>query len=381
VIVPEIGQSWSEPQFGKVKTSDDDTVGTPVFFIGGGYSADNSAGKAVLAINVFTGAVVRKFTAINAETTDLEHTKDTAISYSIASSVKIIDEDDDGFTDKVYVGDLGGQVWRFGQVSVDAGNNPLVFPECDENINRWEGQVLFRAPTYVVDSATHTRKFYNPPSVTFERGFDLIFIGSGDRELACNTAMDADRIYSFKDNHGSSTLTETDFVDVTVNGTPAPNLSQSDGDVDLNGYYDQGWYIRLTDAAGLPVGEKVLAKSMVFNKVLYITTFTPNSAPCLPGGAASLYAVEYLTGESAIFTGSDIDGDGVADPTRNIMIGGGIPSKPVIVLQRSNQKILLSVGSTTPEMTSQSLEAGIIRVDPVVPNQNFYRLWWRQLFM
>jgi hypothetical protein len=57
VVIPELGQSWSEPQFGVVKTSAADTVGTSVFFIGAGYSSDHSSGKAILAINVFTGAV------------------------------------------------------------------------------------------------------------------------------------------------------------------------------------------------------------------------------------------------------------------------------------------------------------------------------------
>jgi len=60
VLIPELGQSWSEPQFGRVKTAADDTVGTPVFFISGGYSADNTVGKAVIAADVFSGAVVKK---------------------------------------------------------------------------------------------------------------------------------------------------------------------------------------------------------------------------------------------------------------------------------------------------------------------------------
>ncbi|MCK5205557.1 MAG: hypothetical protein KAR15_16865, partial [Desulfobacterales bacterium] len=50
VIIPALGESWSEPEFGLVKTTDADTSGTPVCFIGGGYSADNSAGKAMVAV-------------------------------------------------------------------------------------------------------------------------------------------------------------------------------------------------------------------------------------------------------------------------------------------------------------------------------------------
>ncbi len=92
------------------------------------------------------------------------------MDYSVASTLKVVDEDGNGFVDKIYVGDLGGQVWRFGQVATDSGGNPLSFPDCDEDINNWVGQILFTAPTYVIDSTTYTRKMFYPPSVTLEKG-------------------------------------------------------------------------------------------------------------------------------------------------------------------------------------------------------------------
>jgi type IV pilus assembly protein PilY1 len=380
VFIPELGESWSVPQFGLVKTTDSDTDGTAVFFIGGGYSEYNAAGRAVVAVNVFNGEVVRKFTDVTTYTTDAGHTTDTNIYYSVPSTVKIIDEDNNGFIDKVYVGDLGGQLWRIGQVSVDSGGTDLSFPNSDENINNWEGQILFRAPTYVVDAVTYTRKFFFPPSVTMEQGYDLVFIGTGDREAACDTTTGADRIYSVKDTHGSTTLTETDLVDVTDPLATTPNLDHATGDVDLNGQYDQGWYIALVDQNASAVGEKVLAKSTVFYKTLYIITFTPNNHPCLPGGEGKLYAVDYKTGGAVLFIGNDIDGDGNADLTRSVMIGGGIPSKPVMVISRTGVKLLISIGSTTPEATSEVLDAGVVQIDPLVPSKNFFLKWWRQLF-
>ena len=380
VFIPELGESWSIPQFGLVKTTDDDTDGTAVFFIGGGYSEHNSAGRAVVAVNVFTGEVVRKFTEVTTYTTDTATTTDTNIYDSVPSTVKVIDEDDNGFVDKVYVGDLGGQVWRFGQVSVDSDGAALGFPDSDENINNWTGQILFRAPTYVVDAVTYTRKFFYPPSVTLEHGYDLIFIGTGDREAPCDTTTGADRIYSVKDTHGSTTLTEADLVDVTDPFAAVPNLDLSDGDVNENSQYDQGWYIRLVDQNAAAVGEKVLAKSTVFYKTLYITTFTPNNHPCLPGGEGRLYAVNYKTGRAVLFPGGDIDGDGEADLTRSVSIGGGIPSKPVMIIKQDSRKILISIGSTTPEATSEILDAGIVRIDPLEQNKNFFIRWWRQLF-
>jgi Tfp pilus tip-associated adhesin PilY1 len=361
VVIPELGQSWSEPQFGTVKTADADTTGTAVFFIGGGYSADNSTGNAVLAVDVFTGAVVKKFT--------------TAMNYSVVSNIKIVDADNNGFVDKVYVGDLGGQMWRFGQV------NPLSFPDSDENINNWTAQILFTAPTYTIDSTTYTRKFFYPPSVTLEKGYDLLSMGTGDRENACDKTTAADRIYSIKDFHGTDSLTEDDLVDVTDPTAAVPNLDQTDGDVDSNDVYDQGWFIRLVDNSGaseVTEGEKILGQGVAFYKTYYVTTFTPNDDPCTPGGNAKLYAIDYKTG-AAVIRFEDTDGDGEKDYSRSAVLGGGIPSKTVVVITVANQKLLVSLGSTNPDADSKALGAGIVSVDPLYPTRNFFYLWWREL--
>ena len=81
-----------------------------------------------------------------------------------------------------------------------------------------------------------------------------------------------------------------------------------------------------------------------------------------------------------LFLGGDIDGDGNADLTRSVMIGGGIPSKPVMVIKQNSRKILISIGSTTPEVTSEILDAGIVGIDPLEPSKNFFIRYWRQLF-
>jgi type IV pilus assembly protein PilY1 len=367
-VIPELGESWSEPAFGQVKMSAGDTTGTAVFFIGAGYSPDNSAGAAVIAIDVFSGAVVKKF--IN-DGVDI-----TAMNFSFASSVNVIDEDSNGFVDKLYVGDLGGQMWRFGQFETDAGGNSLEFPHCNEDINSWTGKVFFRAPTYVVGPTTYTRKFYYPPSVTLEKGpgpvfYDLVFMGTGDRDSACSPSTEADRIYALKDTHTSEIRTEADLVDVTDLAASPPNLNGS-GDVDGNGQEDQGWFIRLVDLSGNSEGEKVLAKGIVFYKTLYITTFIPSDDPCVPGGNARLFALNYLTGEPVLsFGGGSL--------VRGTLIGGGIPSSPVPIITSHGEKLFISVGSTMPVDGSESVEAGILDIDPLAPAINFHYLWWREL--
>ncbi len=333
----ELGKSWSEPQFGLVKTSDTDTTGTPVLFIGGGYSSDNSVGKAVLAINVLTGAEVKKWT--------------TGMGYSFASSVRVIDENNNDFVDKFYVGDLGGQMWRFGKFT-DSVGNPLPFFNSDENITNWTGEIIF--------DSTNARKFFYPPGVALEKGYDLVFMGTGDRENPCNS-ISSNRIYVVKDEHGSSTINESDLVDVTDTTTTAPDLDNLTGS-------HKGWYIRLAE------GEKALAEGTIFYKTFYITTFLPNNDICVPGGYGYFYALNYKTGGAVLNFDDDEN-----DKERSINIGGGIPSKPVMVITEKGQKLFSSVGSTNPD-DAESFDAGIVAIDPLAPPINFFYLWWKELF-
>jgi len=38
------------------------------------------------------------------------------------------------------------------------------------------------------------------------------------------------------------------------------------------------------------------------------------------------------------------------------------------------------VGSTNPDADSEDVGAGVLNIDPVVPEINFFYLWWRELF-
>jgi len=364
----ELGETWSEPVFGLVKTSDTDTTGTPVMFVGGGYSSTNSYGRAVLAIDISNGSIVKRWTGnpfIPVSTIIPASAYVTGMVFSIPSSINVLDIDDDGFVDKLYVGDMGGHIWRIGRFTDTTGMSSLAFPETDQNILRWDAQLLFHA-----DNSIYNKKFFYPVSVTLEKGYDLLFAGTGDRENTCNQTTGPDSIYSIKDSHGSTTLYQTtDLVNVTDTAATPPNLDSSTSDVDANSRIDKGWYINL------PIGEKVLAGNTVFYKTLYITTFLPNNDPCLPGGEGKLYALKYKTGAAALF---DVNNDSILE--RSLSLGGGIPSKPVMVLTEKGQKLFISIGSTTPDALSELTEAGIIAMDPLAALKNFFYIWWREIF-
>jgi type IV pilus assembly protein PilY1 len=255
--------------------------------------------------------------------------------------------DDNGLADKVYVGGMGGQVIRLGRFTEADGSTPLLFPDTNEIIHDWDTTVIF--------DTGDTRKFFYPSAVALERGFDLVFIGSGDRNDACSTST-SDHIYAIKDVHTDVTFTDGDLTDITDPLVAPPTFPT-----------DNGYYLNLVS------GEKILARGMVFNGIYYISSFIPgNSDPCMPGGASRLYALGYKTGEAVI----DFDGDGQVD--RWTEVGGGIPSKPVIIIPPDGDaRLLISVGSTIPEVNSEETTTGIATIDPVLPARNFFYLWWQ----
>jgi type IV pilus assembly protein PilY1 len=352
-VIPELGQTWSEPQFGVVKDSFGN--GIPVLFVGGGYdgSATPTKGNTVLVINVTNGDIVRQFNSSSDPVADM--------NYPIPSNVLVVDENENGYVDKVYVGDLGGQMWRLGGVTAND------FQNFNENINDWTAQVLFKT-----DSG-NSRKFFYPPSITFEKGFDMVFMGTGNREESCCNNRNnlcsftgSDIIAAVKETHSSTPIMGVggmDLVDVTDPTATPPNLTT-----------DDGWYIRLVDDTDQAVGEKVLSENVVFYKTLYITTFLPNEDPCAPGGDSKLYALSYLTGQPVL----DFDGNSSND--RSVTIGGGIPSKPVMLITKTGTRLLVSVGSSNPDPASPSTGAGIMNMQPLVPPINFFYKYWKEAF-
>ena len=362
------GESWSEPTFGVVKTRDADTVGTPVMFIGGGYSADNSLGKAIFAIGISDGAVVKEWYSGHNMAIDSDMTA------CIPSAINAIDEDSNGFVDKLYVGDVAGRIWRVGRV------NPETFPQCDENIDTWEAQIVFNANDV-------NRKFYYAPRVSLERGYDLVFAGTGDREDACNTTTSGlDMILAFKDSHATVDTSDTpvpviltdDLVNTTSTLSIPPVLDNPEGDVDGNGSIDNGWYFNMETVDNMAIGEKILAEGAVFYKTIYMTSFLPNNDPCLPGGGARLYALNYKTGQPVIDFDPEAEGEEVEFEAYKD-IGGGIPSEPVVVISETGPKLFITIGSPTPtDDVDTDGQPGVIQIDPLAPPRNFFYLWWRE---
>jgi type IV pilus assembly protein PilY1 len=221
-------------------------------------------------------------------------------------------------------------MWRFDLT----GTNP----------DNWTVKKIFSSNP----GGSEKRRIFYPPDVTFEKDstgeYEMLFFGTGDREDPKGT-KDTDRIYAFKDRNASTAKGESDLVDVTG----FYSLSEAQQAAKLDEIKTKlGWYIVLDKKAG----EKCLATPVVYAKVAYFTSFSPSTEaiedPCFVGeGTASLYAVNYATGEAAfnLDLTNDTGGDIVKGKTdRSTIIGSAIPSGVVITVIGGKVTAYIGVG-------------------------------------
>ncbi len=368
----ELGQSWSEPEITRVAIGGEAKY---VFLIGGGYDtvsedavprpADATKGRAVYAVDVLTGAKLWEYSyTTSTGASDPSDTKHD-MTYAIPSSLSVIDSDGNGYADRAYVGDAGGQIWRF-----DIGNSSTA---------NWTGKIIFRSNPGA-DNSTG-RKILYPPDFVQEIGYDVLYFGTGDRESPRDTSV-VDRLYAVKDASNITTpLTESNLTNVTenllqVSTTTAGEIASILSDLSTS----KGWYIKLDQYSG----EKVLAPASVFAKVAYYTTFTPNSGseldPCVPNrGTARVFAVNYLTGEAVFnYDTSNDSGYGSETNTRAMghngeilkrsdrynVVGSGIPSGVVVIINEEGEGALIGVG-------------GGLEIPEVRAGKTAIRLYWR----
>ncbi|HKE44697.1 MAG TPA: PilC/PilY family type IV pilus protein [Steroidobacteraceae bacterium] len=322
--LPGIGQTWSAPIVTRVNvqgvTQNSQKL---VLVFAGGYDDTqdtytqntDTIGNSIYMVDLLTGSLLWRGSQTAGNQTFAK------MQYSIPSNLALLDLDGDTFADRIYVGDTGGQLWRF---DINNGNaqNALLAGGVIADL----GAAQMTAPQPMAS----TRRFYSAPDVALihRRGRPTFFnvaLGSGYRGHPLNNQVQ-DRFYSIRDYnalnkfatqalfdaamtaYGVTTDTNVDNITDQVSPTIADN--------------SRGWKLELRLPGGY-VGEKVLAESRTFNNKIFFPTYIPSSAaaadPCAPiGGSNRAYIVDVIDGSPVIDqdgTTTDSNGDGIPDLT------------------------------------------------------------------
>jgi len=345
-VFSELGQTWSTPVKTKMKISIGGAVSAKdVLIFAGGYDedqdstlnrAEDSMGRAIYIIDADTGATLwvgghAALAGANAQYSDMK--------YSIPSDIKVIDTDGNGLADQMFVGDMGGQIWRF---------------YMSESTGVITGKVIARFGGNGSEAAN--QRFYHAPDISLTTNGQLALgIGSGYQAHPLNK-VNEDSFYLLNlplTETTSSVITKADLLDVTGSATVDSN--------DLEA--KDGWYIDLSGT-----GEKVLASSLTANSEVWFTTFqpSPQTVNCVvTPGTSYLYRINVVdgtplydrvlpddTGGTATNSCSDVT---CTTENRRVQLRTGtLPPEPVLI--RLNGKKLIGVGSEITEIGSSKAD-------------------------
>ncbi|HEX4870849.1 MAG TPA: hypothetical protein VFV27_00920 [Nevskiaceae bacterium] len=271
---------------------------------------DDALGTAIYLVDAETGELIWKaapgsFNSSSPYSSATRSFRHPLLVDSFPSDLTLLDTSGDGLSDRFYVADSGGRLWR--------GD----FPGADRAA--WTLTPLASVGRHDQASVAHDRRFFHAPDYVPYRdrdgAFDVIVFASGDREDPNNRRTE-NYLYAFRDGDISSGKTAAEIL------TTEADLADHDDFADLtsacasgnpqcaeNADLSTGWKIRLSG-----VGEKTMSQPLTTGGTVFLSTYVPRdpeATECAPGeGSGKLYAVSLRDSRPrADLLRSDSDGD------------------------------------------------------------------------
>ena len=309
------GETWGRPAINRVNIDGNEVW---VVIMSGGYDFAGIKGKSIYIVNAQTGASIWSYTSMD----------DSAPAPPYAVDINF-----DGFIDRIYLGDLGGNMYRFYVHDKDTAN--------------WFDSKLFDAPSGQI------RPVYTQAVGSFDTQNNFwIYFGTGDKSDP--TAPNAqEKFFAIKE--GCPYDQELSCTDYSL--SDLTNYTIQSGEVT-----NQGWYINMTGS-----GEKILSPPTVFGGVVYFTTYTPSQSadPCEAGGSSTLYGAGYTSATGQL-----------TDDSRTLSLGDGMASAPIVSISRDSSTAELS-GSVFVNTSTGGLQNA--NVNPNIPSSLVDYIYWKDV--
>ncbi|WP_297923916.1 PilC/PilY family type IV pilus protein, partial [uncultured Agitococcus sp.] len=364
-----MGQTWSEPVITSIYVE-----GKPkrVMIFGGGYDdkhenhalalpfADIDKGNQIYIVDAEKGDLLWM---ASGNSTDSPDKLVDDMKFSIPSSPKALDLDSDGVADVIYIGDLGGQVFR-----IDLDRKATTKTNIAKRV-----RLIAKVGQTETANLVNQRRFYEPPAVaTFKNTsgslFAAVSMGSGYRSRPLNTVTD-ERFYTFFDYD----VTKPNLLSLEDSALQAV-ITHADLDLlDMNaaatqqngvGQTKKGWYVDFPES-----GEKALASGFIFKEKLVFSSYSPTASSttnCTPvKGKTNLYTMCMPYGKMCWAAGSEPTGFNNYKKS-NIMAGLG--GEPQLILTKNPStganELNVLVGTSVDKGIFAGITAGSAQLVP-----------------
>ena len=219
----------------------------------------------------------------------------------------VIDLDNNGTADRVYAGDLNGNLWAF-DLSGSSDNAWAIAHSANPLFAGQPSQPITVAPMVI-----------HHPTVTNGSDPNLMILFGTGRFIsdADKTITDTQSFYAVWDN-GTGSLDRSSLVSQSfvLNDDIAGRVTDTDLEIAYSATSDRqyGWYIDLPAS-----GERVVSKAVVVGNIVYFNTIIPDESVCSSGGTGWEMSVKTINGGSPDKAVFDFDGDGIVNKIK----GGG----------------------------------------------------------
>nr|WP_261794422.1 PilC/PilY family type IV pilus protein [Comamonas testosteroni] len=336
----DVGYTVPQPLIARLNNPSTTVNGKWAVLLPNGYQGGSSATGAasMFVLDIATGSVLKKVAMPNNMSAE-ELTALGALGNGL-SRLTAVDNNVDGMVDMIYVGDLGGNIWRVNVAdgsALSSWSPNLFYTARDGSSATGKRQPISAAP-YIIRHPT--------------RKGDLVIVGTG-RYVADADRQSAQKqsVYAIWDRYAdigaaapgtlpTADKTRNDLLGQTFTAigtdTGAYSLSSNaitwykstatgTADTDVQNW---GWYVDMPRA-----GEMLVYNMTQYGLGLVASSVRPSVDPCAAGISSTLYGIDPFTGGKTPYVIYDINNDGLfnaADyiggkPPAGVAIDGGAP--------------------------------------------------------
>lgn len=349
---PDLGHTFSRPSIVPLEGPSKSIRWAVIF--GNGYN-DQGSGEAKLFILLLEGGLDGNWTA-GSDYIEISTGVGTTTDRNGLSTPAVVDTDGDRIADRVYAGDLRGNLWAFDLSGSNVGNWGVAHKKGKTPLPMFvapAGQQITSSPVVVrnSDQATSAGNFPNT----------LVMFGTGQYLTAGDiVTTDTQTMYGVWDA-GDAALDRSNLLQQiigfgsTTGGVPVRTLTDYPADYASI----HGWYIDLPDS-----GERIVTDPVIRDELVFFNTMRPDTNPCEAGGSGWLMVAKWINGGRPDEVSFDTNNDGLLDDQDEV--GGepavgiqltGIPTSPVNLANKRYTSTTQTTGGSTIDVT-EIIEAG-----------------------